>query len=404
MNIKKMLMDLADEGRALAQKAKDNPDQFTDADAARADEIVAEHTRLKGLLDRQADVSAKLAAVDAGETHEPDAGTGDEVKGKSIGERFVGSTAYKSFRKQHPAGIGPGTPVDIRTTVGKALNTEDLGIAGQPAPRWTDDLVYRPQLRFLDLITTGTTAESFLPYRQVISKTNNASIVAEAKDDQGVDAAGGLKPISTLTTAPADAKAHTYADGMEVTNQELADDGAIKALIDSTLTGNLYAEIERVLLNGAGTADEPAGLLNTSGVQQQDFAVDMVITIRKAKTRLVNNGTRIQAVVLNPEDDEAWDLLKDGNGRFLGNGPFGSGPATAWAVPRIASPAVAVGTAVMGDFSTIHLLIREALKILAFNQHKDYAQRNLNYIRAELRALQLFRAPGRIVIADLTAA
>ena len=39
----------------------------------------------------------------------------------------------------------------------------------------------------------------------------------------------------------------------------------------------------------------------------------------------------------------------------------------------------------------------------AFNQHKDYAQRNMTYVRAESRGRQLFYAPREVVIADLTA-
>lgn len=393
MDIKRKMMELATEARTLAAKANDNPGAFTDADSTRAAEVIAEHSQLSKALDQQASLNAAIAGIDGGKDRGPDDTNSAEYAKKSLGQRFIGSEGYQNFRKAHPNGLSPQTPVDIRADVSKALNTTDLGLGGAK-PAFTDDLVYRRPLTLLDLITTGTTAESFLPYRQVITKTNEAAIVKE----------GELKPISTLTTRNADAKAHTYADGMEVTNQELSDDGAIQALIDSTLTWNVRAEIERVLLSGAGTADEPAGLLNTTGVQAQAFATDMVTTLRKAKTKLVENGTRIQGVLLNPEDDEAWDLLKDNTGRFLGAGPFGAGPSTAWAIPRIATAAVPVGQAIMGDFSTIHFLVREALKIQAFNQHKDFAQRNLNYIRAELRALQMFRAPGRLVVATIAGA
>ena len=41
---------------------------------------------------------------------------------------------------------------------------------------------------------------------------------------------------------------------------------------------------------------------------------------------------------------------------------------------------------------------------LAFNQHKDYAQRNLTYVRAELRGLQLIRQPAKLAIVDIKGA
>ena len=63
------------------------------------------------------------------------------------------------------------------------------------------------------------------------------------------------------------------------------------------------------------------------------------------------------------------------------------------------------GAALVGNFAgNVQFLQREPLSVLAFNQHKDYAQRNMVYVRAELRAMQLIYAPREIVVADLTAA
>jgi hypothetical protein len=67
------------------------------------------------------------------------------------------------------------------------------------------------------------------------------------------------------------------------------------------------------------------------------------------------------------------------------------------------SQSIAVGQAIIGDFKTIQLLDLEPLAIEAFNQHKDYAQRNLVYIRAEKRAVQLIRNAARLCVVDLTA-
>lgn len=176
------------------------------------------------------------------------------------------------------------------------------------------------------------------------------------------------------------------------------------ALIDGILRQNLALEMERVLLDGAGTDDEPAGIMHTTGVLQQDFATDVVTTIRKAKTLLrVTSQTEAQAIVLNPEDDEAFDLLKDTTGRYYGNGPFGVGPQNIWAIPRVTSTRIPKGTAVMGDFSQVQLLNLEPTTVLAFNQHKDHAQRNLSYLRAECRCLQLIRQPAKLAIVDLVA-
>lgn len=412
MNPKERLAALVKEAAELRTKAE-GPD-FTEADAERAEAIAKEHGEVTALIARKEAATAALAQFGA-----PTQDNADESpvvrKGGSIGERFVNSAAYSDFKKSHPTGVGNDTPISIKAQqigprfVGKVDPAPvQSGVQGNAAAVRTgevDDLVYRPQRRLLQVVTRGTTNLPWFQYRQVISKTNNASIVGEAKTTTGTTPAAGLKPLSTLTTTTADAKAYTYADGMEVTNQELTDDGIMQSLIDSTLAENLEIELENILLNGAGTADEPAGILATSGVLQQAFATDVPTTIRKAITKLrTTSGAEIRGVLLNPADDEAWDLLKDSHGDWVGNAPFSQNLKTAWGYERIESQAIPVGQALVGDFSTIHLLQLEALSILAFNQHKDYAQRNLTYIRAELRALQLIRNAARLCVVDLTAA
>lgn len=386
--------------------------EFTTEDATRAQEIVKRHAELRQQVEARKAAAAALSGISsveaAGSTTEPEPATG------TLGERFVKSEQYKAFVAAHPSGIGKDTPISI-----KAEHIGDRGVRkADPAPIQTgvqgnaravrtadvDDLVYRPERRLLDLITRGTTNLPWFQYRQIISKTNNAAIVKEAATTTGTTPATGLKPLSTLITQTAEARAYTYADGMEVTNQELTDDGIMSTLIDSTLRENLEIEIENILLNGAGTADEPAGVLHTTGVLQQAFVTDVPTTIRKSITKLrTTSGAQIQGVLLNPEDDETWDLLKDTQGRYLGAGPFVGGPSTAWGYERISSQAIEVGQAIVGDFKTIQLLQLEALSVLAFNQHKDYAQRNLTYIRAEERAVQLIRNAARLCVVDLTA-
>lgn len=414
MDPKARLAELNKEAALLRTKANDSAADFSDADAARATEIAKEHGELTALIERQKSAAAALSFAGADTTsQEGEQNPGAEAStAKTIGQRFVKSDAYQGFRKAHPSGIGNDTPISIKAKgigglIGKAdpapLGSAGAGNAAAVRTNEVDDLVYRPERRLLDLITRGNTNLPWFQYRQIISKTNNAAIVAEATTTTGITPATGLKPLSTLTTKTADAKAYTYADGMEVTNQELADDGIMSSLIDSTLTENLEIKIEDVLLNGAGTADEPAGLFNVTGVLQQAFAVDAPTTVRKSITKLRNNGAQIRAVLLNPEDDEAWDLLKDLQGRYQGAGPFSHGFSTAWGYERINSQSIPIGKAVAGDFSTIHLLQLEALSVLAFNQHKDYAQRNLTYVRAEERAVQLFRNTARLCIMDLVA-
>ncbi|MFT8640095.1 phage major capsid protein [Bifidobacterium sp.] len=420
MNLKAQLKAALDEVKKIAKKAQDEKRDFNDDEIkqigelrTKADALTA---KIKAADEAQASIKSMLAQAKPLEEDKPDEPQkiAHVVEGKTLGERFVKSQAYRNFRKTYPSGVGKDTPISIKAEhIGRMtlkadpnpLNTADNGnLLVQRLPG-IDDLTYRQPTTILDLITKGTASSPLLQYRQLVSIASNAGIVAESKTSTGTDKTGGLKPLSTLDTQTKNASAYTYADGIEVTNQELSDDGALTALIDGILRQNLDLETERVVLSGAGTDDEPAGILNTTGVLQQDFATDAITTIRKAKTLLsTTSQTVAQAIVLNPEDDEAFDLAQDANKRYYGNGPFGIGPQTIWGIPRITSTRIPVGTAVMGDFSQIQLLTLEPTSVLVFNQHKDYAQRNLSYVRAENRALQLIRQPAKLALLAIKSA
>ncbi|MFT8650534.1 MAG: phage major capsid protein, partial [Bifidobacterium psychraerophilum] len=420
MNLKAQLKAALDEVKKIATKAQDEKRDFTDDEIkqigelrTKADDLAA---KIKAADEAQASIKSMLAQAKPLEEGKPadHQDIAHVVEGKTLGERFVKSAAYQAFRKNYPSGVGKDTPISIKAEhIGHVslkadpnpLNTTDnANLLPQRLPG-IDDLTYRWPTNILDLITNGVASSPLLQYRQLVSITSNAGTTAESKTTSGTDKAGGLKPLSTLTTQTKNASAYTYADGIEVTNQELSDDGALTALIDGILRQNLMLEMERVVLDGAGTDDEPAGILNTTGVLQQAFATDAITTIRKAKTLLrTSSQTQAQAIVLNPEDDEAFDLAQDTQKRYYGNGPFGVGPQTIWGIPRVVSTRIPVGTAIMGDFSQVQMLNLEPTSVLVFNQHKDYAQRNLSYVRAECRCLQLIRQPAKLAILALKSA
>lgn len=387
------------EGKAPENLTAQEVEEFT-AHVKKADELNKKHLELKSASETL-DGIATEAAAEPGIAH---------VKHESLGKSFVHSDQYREFRKSHRTGFeskndavnlkfkAEGDPAEPPAP----LNTTDHGNTAPLRLPGIEDVTYHRPNTLLQLITQGTTNAPWIQYRQLTAVTNNAKITKESKTTTATES---LKPLSTLTTRTEDAVAYTYADGVEATNQELTDDGALAALIDGILRQNLTDTIEDKILNGDGGSDEPTGILNTTGLLEQAFDTDIFTTVRRAKTALLNTSRTIpQALLLNPEDNEAIDLTKDAEGRFYGAGPFAATVPTLWAVPRIESAVIPKGTALMGDFSQVHLLVYEALSVVAFNQHKDYAQRNLTYIRAELRALQLIRQPAKLARISLAKA
>lgn len=412
MNLKEQLAALQKELLGIQAKAKSENREFTDEELTEIEAKGAEITTLKTRLERIAASEKALSdVVEFGKSDEVADENPDDFKDTPLGERFMKSAPYKEFQKAHPSGVGQGTPISIGTVrIGsmkdffvnrKAVTSPQAFVQNVRVPMV--DLVERPRLSLLDLISRGQTAGNF-EYVQVTAVTRNAKIVPEATS--GTDAAA-LKPVSEITTALADAKVYTYADGYDVTNQLLADAPAFATYMDQELRYSLDAVIEDKLLNGTGVSGEPKGILNTTGVQEQEYTgtapIDLVKAIRRGITKvtLLQGGT-VQAVLINPEDDEEIDLMQDGNERFYGQGPFGQGPATLWGRPRVVSEAIEPGQFILGDFRQIALLDREGLSVQAFNQHKDYAQRNMTYVRAELRAAQVIWKPSRLVVGSRT--
>lgn len=423
MTLREKLQALLKEAADIVAKAREENREFTDDEVTRINELKTETEEVEGKVKAADDAQAAAAAM-AGKASTqpgtPPAGPagGLQVKDRqevadaaSLGERFVKSGLYGEFRKQHPTGLGQGSAVDIgRVKVGsmkewlggRKATASPLQVAlghVQPIRMPMVDQVDRDNLTILDLVTRGEASGPF-EYLQVTGVTRNAAIVP----DEILPGDATVKPTSTIQTELADAKPYTYADGYDVTNALLSDAPALATYMNNELEYSLDSVIEDKLLNGAGTSGEPRGILHTTGVQELTYspgpnAMAQVKAIRQAITRITTlPGGNVTACLMSPEDDEAWDLLQDTTDRFMGQGPFGQGPNTSWGRARALSQRLAPGTVILGDWRQVALLDVEGLSILAFNQHKDYAQRNLVYVRAELRAEQVIWKPNRLIV------
>ncbi|MGW0642377.1 phage major capsid protein [Streptomyces badius] len=419
MTMRAKLQALLKEAADIVAKAKEEDREFTEDEVTRINEIKAETDDLQVKVKAADDAQAAAAAMAGNAADRPKpqlSGVKDRQEDgdtATLGGQFVKSALYEEFRKQHPSGLGEGSAVSIgRTRVGslkewmagrKATSAPLQVGLGHVAPIRMPmvDQVDRDNLTILDLISRGESDGPF-EYLQVTGVTRNAAVVQDEILPGDPDTA--LKPTSTIQTELADAKPYTYADGYDVTNALLSNAPALASYMDNELEYSLDWVVEDMLLNGTGTNGQPKGLLHTTGVQELTYtpgtdAMAQVKAIRQAITKITTlPGGNVTAALMSPEDDEAWDLMQDANDRFFGQGPFGQGPNTSWGRARALSQRLAPGTVILGDWRQMALLDVEGLSILAFNQHKDYAQRNLVYVRAELRAMQVIWKPNRLIV------
>jgi HK97 family phage major capsid protein len=391
-----------------AAKAEDRdltPEESTDIEAK-----AAEFKQLGEQLEKAQKAHALVSGLADAPADVPEGESGPEAPAKAgnIGRAFVESDGFKAFRKAHPTGTDSGTPIRIEAKGLGGVNELGIGrkatidsatgqIRTEREPGYRNYLPVDEPLTFLDLITTGTTNVAYSEYAQIVAETNNAAVVAE----------GQLKPLSDVTTDKQESKAFTYADGFDITNQTLADDGALAAFMESRVRRHVLGVVEQKLFNGTGAGTEPLGIMNTTGTLAQAFDTDVVVTLARAleKYQASNSDSDAQAIVMNPVDIWNLRLLKGSDGHYLLGNPLQQGPIpTPWGIPLVRSNKITAGTALVGRFDSVNFLQLEPLNVLAFNQHKDYAQRNMVYVRAEMRGRQLFYAPREVVVADLTAA
>lgn len=418
--------------RDIAANAETAARDLTEDEQTQITELLQKATTAKGAAERQAEnersfeeLGEALKGVDAEELNRK-ALDGSRVGmpgGKSIGQAFVESTQFKG------AGFGQGGRIPDKGRIttdpyqveggAKALITTGQADAGSDS---SASVLVDPQKLGLvpfptvaptlrNVITNGTTGSDRIEYAQLLPDSdprvvNGAAGVAEARATTGTQ---GVKPESSFGFRKASAEVITIANWLPVSRQALSDASQIRTLIDGFLSRNLEKEVERMILEGDKDApkgeEEWNGILNTSGTQAQEFEKDLFVTVRKAMSKITKIGGQVTSILVSPEMDEQIDLMRDGNDRFYGQGPFSMGPSSLWGRPRIVTPALSgKGKFILGDLSQCVLWDREQASITVTDSHADFFIRNLVAVLAEMRAGFGILNPNLLVIGNEAAA
>lgn len=331
-----------------------------------------------------------------------------QLPGKSIGDRFIESDGFKNWLKTvAPSGHIPESarglispPVEFKNLLTGADDVHSAGAFLVPDMQPFVQLGRRP-LVMRNIVTNGTTSGDTVEFVRTLVETNNAAPVAEATATSGVS---GTKPESTLTFEKVTETVKTIAHWVAATKRALSDVGQLRTLIDSFLRDGLEQELEDQMVNGDGIGENFTGIANTPGTQSQAWSTDLFETTRKAKTKVRVVGRVVPTgYLLNPYDWERIDLMKDGNDRYYGQGPFGVTGPSLWGLPVIESEAVTQGIGYCGDFRQAVLWDRESSNISVSDSHADFFVRNMIAILGELRAAFGVLRPAAFVEMDLTA-
>lgn len=369
--------------------------------AERDEQVVAQAKSLVDELGLGEDAAADLAAQASGDS------TGLPAGRKSLGERVVSSTQFKAMLSQFQGGRVPEKARIESAPIGfKALLTgADRASAGALVPADNAgmlDVFGRRPLTIRDLISVRRTTSDTIEYVVQTGHTNNAAPVPEATSAAFPEAdavAAGRKPEGQWAFGRRTTSVITIAEWVPATKRALADVAQLEGLINDELTADLAEEEENQILTGDGTGENLTGILNTSGIQTRAAGGDdLFVALRRGigQARLAGRVAP-NAILLNPAEMEAVELMRDNNGNFYGGGPYGGVQPSLWGVRLVESETIPAGTALVGDFTKAVLWDREQATVTISDSHADFFTRNLVAILAEERVAFAVTRPAAFV-------
>ena len=411
--------------REVAGKAADEGREMT------ADERHTYETSMKSLnevLEGIKAVKADEAVIDAAKDFADSVGVPAhadiKARVKSLGLTVVDSPEFKALLAGFPEGRVPSksrvqsAPIAVKALFTGASSTS----AGAFVVNERTDIVEflgRKPLTIRSLVANRRTVSDAVEFVQETSHTNAAAVVAEATSSAAPTAVstgatgavtftnasgGGYKPEGSWAFAVVTTNVKTIAEWVPVTKRALADVAQLEGLINDQLAADVAEAEEDQILNGNSSGENFTGINNTSSIQTQAWSTDLFTTVRKGVTKLRTVGrVNPTALVLNPADAEAIDLLKDGENRYYYGGPSQIGQRTLWGVPVVESESQASGTGLLGDFSKAVLWDREQTTVTMTDSHADFFVRNLVAVLAEERLAFGVTRPTAFCQLDLTA-
>lgn len=389
---------------------KDRMSEIKDLKAA----VIAEG-EAKGAIDDAKSFLSQLGGAPPAAKSAPlvtAAGLPMDTQGKTFGEMFVESGAYKDFMGRFAGrdGVIPSSikglqsapfAADLKALVTGASSTSGGAFVENDRYGQVVDLVGERELWIADLVTPGTTTSDTVEYVRVTGKTNNAAPVAEATTSAAPTApgtagalvpavGGGYKPESGLATEVVSTAVKTIAHWIPATKRAVSDAGQIRTLIDNFLRYGLAEELDDQILAGSGAGENFTGILNSDILTVGSAGTDIDAIVDAIRSVRVTGRRRPNAMVVHPNDwfSAGFLLAKDSQGNYLVGDPRASVDQLnqLWGLKVVVSEAMTENTALVGDFRQAVLWRREGISLMVSDQHEDYFVRNLLAILAEMRA------------------
>lgn len=290
---------------------------------------------------------------------------------RTFGQLVIDSKEYQGRGRREQLALE--VDVDLKTLLQTSAGWQPRTANGD---RLVDKIIRPVQL--LDRIPTDTTDMFEIPFMLETTRTQAAAEVAEA-GTYAEDAFVYARQVSAV---------RKIGSQIPVTDEQLADVGSMRSLLDNRLRFGLEARLDQQILVGDGIAPNIQGLFTVSGIQTQAKGADSAANaIFKAMTLVRITGRAIpDTIVMHGTDWANVRLAQNAQGDYQFGPPTVVGADTMWGLPVVQSEALTAGNAVVGAFTTYtQLLYKKGIEVQAGWIGTQFIEGKMT-LRADLRA------------------
>jgi HK97 family phage major capsid protein len=319
---------------------------------------------------------------------------------KSIGELFTENKTYKSFGSHEESNKGPfsiqipdyGYPV-------KTVMTTSAGFA--PAnPRTNINIPYAQRApRVADIVPVSPTQNTSIFYM------TETTALAGTNAQVGT-AENAAKWENTLAFTQVEAKVGLIATWLPVTLQQLDDVPGMQEIINNRMDTFIRLKEEDMLMTGTGVAPINITGFLVAVTQAQALGVDTNIdAVFRAIQKVRTVGfAEPDAIIMHPDNFTPIALYKSNTGEFGFNVTVdNAGITRLFGKILVLSPAITVGTALVGDFATYSHISRKMGLTITVGLNSDDFTKNKRTILAEMReSLEVYRIAAFCKVTGLT--
>jgi HK97 family phage major capsid protein len=319
------------------------------------------------------------------------------IAGKSVGQLFLESPAFKNYKANRYNGdcqfmLPEITLEDMKNggIIGAEFKTTMTTASGfPPFVQRTGDIVpfaFRQPV-IADLMPEHPTTQDAVKYMEETTHTANAAATAENVN----------LPESAIIYTEKTVNIQDVGTSLPVSERMMDDASYIMSYINSSLGLEVARAEETELLTGAAADPHLYGFLSaqaiTDGMQTQPRGTDNVITqFIKAMTLVQSVGfAQPSAGVFHPTNWQNVMILQDTTGRYIFGDPSQSGPRTLWGLPIIATVAMTLNSALVGDFRVYSYIARRRGVIMEMGWVNDQFLKRVRTIRAYGRLALVIR-------------